>query len=174
MPPLADTDPGAETAQFARTVLLFRLDGETFALPVTAVNEIIDPQRTTPVPNASPLAPGIINVRGTIIPFLDIRVRLGMPPQDAGPATRMIVFEQPGPEGDLQRIAFAADAVERVVDRADGPLAAVPELGVRWPADCLAGCFRDQAELVICLDPTTVFDARLAMPGRGEQARIAS
>lgn len=149
-------------------VLLFRLDEETFGPPVAAVGEIIDPQRVTPVPNAGPFAPGLINVRGTIVPLLDVRSRLRMSPPTDSPTARMIVFEAADSEGEPERIAFLADAVERVVERADAALDPVPELGANWPADCVAGSFRNDDQLVICLEPAALFapEAR-PDPGKG-------
>ena len=60
------------------TVLILRLSGETFGIPVGLVHEIIDPIPITRVPNASAFAPGLINVRGGVVALLDIRQRLCM------------------------------------------------------------------------------------------------
>ncbi len=145
-------DPGRNMAD-----LLFRLDDETFAVPVSGVNEIIDPQRMSPVPNANPLAPSIINVRGSIIPLFDVRARLAMEPATTTSETRMIVFERTGSDGEPLRLAFSADAVERVVERGMGGMTPLPELGVAWPHECLSGSYRHEGELIICLDVDAVF-----------------
>ena len=62
------------------TLLTFRLEDQTFGISVGIVSEIIDPQKTTRVPNADALAPTLINVRGSIVPVVDVRYRLGMKP----------------------------------------------------------------------------------------------
>ena len=140
-----------------RTELLFRLNGETFSVPVATVNEIIDPHKVSKVPNADPLVPGIVNVRGTIIPLFDIRTRLKMDRVENTQTSRMIVVEQTGTDGNVTRLAFCADSVDQVVERTTSHYDPLPELGVPWPVDCLAGTLRANDELVFALDTEKLF-----------------
>lgn len=149
--------PPSSDRHDADSVLLFRLDEETFAVPVASVDEILDPQPATPVPHADPLSPGLINVRGAIVPMLDMRRRLAMPAAAPTETARIIVFETLGAAGGTERLAVLADAVDRVVAREAATLEPLPELGTCWPADCIAGSFRDGATLVVCLDPAALF-----------------
>jgi chemotaxis signal transduction protein len=59
--------------------LIFRLNGEAFALSVDCVQEILDPIPTTVVPGAPAFAPALVNVRGAVLPLIDPRRRLGIP-----------------------------------------------------------------------------------------------
>ena len=141
-------------------VLVFRIEGEAFALPVDKVNEILDPQAPTPVPNADPFAPGVINVRGVVVPVVDIRLRLEMnPPSDMSTARMLVVEQDIG--GVLTKLGFIADAVEQVVEANLDALERVPDLGARWPQVFLRGAFRMDSDLVVVLEPTALFSPTL-------------
>ena len=137
-------------------VLVFRLEGEAFAVSVGIVNEILDPQNPTPVPNADPFAPGVINVRGVVVPVVDVRRRLGMTVAPSVETARMIVIEYEL-EDTLTKLAFVADAVEQVVEADLEALEKVPDLGARWPQVYLKGAFRNGEDLIVVLDPVTLF-----------------
>jgi purine-binding chemotaxis protein CheW len=138
------------------TVLVFLLDGETFALPIDNVLEIVDPVPVTPVPHAPAIAPGLVNVRGTILPLFDIRHRLGLAPRDPAREARMVVFDAVQPAGTV-RLAFLADAVERVLDLEPASITDFPELCAMWPAECLTGAGHLGETLIVRLAPETVF-----------------
>ena len=123
----------------------------------------------TPVPHAPEIAPGLVNVRGTILPFFDIRHRLGLPPKKAAADARMVVFDA-HQEARAVRLAFLADAVERVLDLEQTSIQDFPELCATWPIECLAGAGYHGDTLVVRLSPQNVFqipDAALAVPDRG-------
>ncbi len=137
-------------------VLIFRLEGECFAMTVDAVHEILDPQDPTPVPNADPFAPGLINVRGVVVPVIDVRRRLGMGPPPCKDTARMIVVEH-CIEDTMTKIAFLADMVEKVVEVDLSELERVPDLGTLWPQAYLRGALRREGDLVVVLDTDTLF-----------------
>lgn len=139
-------------------VLSFRLKGERFALTVGHVNEILDPIEETPVPRAGSLSPSLINVRGTVVPLVDVRGRLGVPAHAEQPETsRFVVLEFPI-EGDMTRLAIRVDAVDEVIEADHANLETIPELGARWPVEFIAGVARSGEELVVILRPETLFD----------------
>lgn len=137
-------------------VLIFRLSGEAFAVSVSWVHEILDPIPVAAVPNASAFAPGLVNVRGSVAPLLDIRHRLCMPPVAAGAHARIIVLELPV-NGAPTRLAIMADAVEEVIEADLTALEAVPELGARWPEQYVSGVARHGGDLVVLLNTETLF-----------------
>ncbi|MDE4133899.1 chemotaxis protein CheW [Phaeobacter sp. QD34_3] len=150
------TDDMTQETSNTGMLLIFRLDGEAFAISVTWVHEILDPQRATPVPNAGPFAPGLINVRGAVVPVIDIRHRLGLAPGASEDDGRMIVFEHPI-ECTPQKLAFCADSVEQVIEYDRSSMEQVPQLGAAWPQAYLRGAIRDNGELVILLETETTF-----------------
>lgn len=138
-------------------ILTFRLYGERFALTVTHVNEILDPIEQTLVPNADPFSPSLINVRGAVAPLIDIRHRLGIPPATPDGKERIVVLDLP--VGDqLTRLAILVDAVDEVIEADRNSLESIPELGARWPADYIEGIARNGEDLVVLLNPATLFD----------------
>ena len=136
--------------------LTFSLEGETFAVPVEHVSEIIDPLPVTRAPNADPFAPGLINVRGAIAPFVDLRHRLGMKPAVVGETSRVLVLNLMV-EGERTKVAMLADDVDDITETAVADLEAVPELGVRWPTDLIRGVARKAGAIIILLDVEAAF-----------------
>ncbi|WP_375262588.1 chemotaxis protein CheW [Palleronia sp.] len=137
-------------------VLTFLLDGETFAIPVAHVVEIVDPQPVTRAPCADPFAPGLINVRGVIAPLVDLRQRLGMKPAVIGQSSRVIVLNlMVG--GEATKVAMLADDVDDIADTPTADLETVPELGVRWPTHLIRGVAKKNGALIIVLDAETAF-----------------
>lgn len=152
IPDKAGRPAGAEPEM----ILIFRLSGTVFALPVGQVHEILDPMPATPVPNAPAFAPALINVRGAIAPLIDIRQRLRMPSIPADDQARIIVLELPV-NGAATRLAIMADAVEEVIETDRAALKPIPELGARWPEQYVTGVARHGDSLVILLDTDTLF-----------------
>jgi purine-binding chemotaxis protein CheW len=84
----------------ARRFLTFMLAGEEYALDILRISEIIKVRPVTEVPRAPSFVTGIISVRGTIVPVVDLRVRLHLPATETGPAARiLIVRKQDEPYG---------------------------------------------------------------------------
>jgi len=137
-------------------LLIFRLEGEPFAVSVKGVHEILDLQTPTVVPNAPACSPGLINVRGVVVPVFDIRHRLGMVSGKEHASSRMIVFEHMI-EGETGRLAFSADSVEEVYETDLSTLEPIPELGAIWPQACLDGAIRRNDELVVLLNTDALF-----------------
>lgn len=140
----------------ANMILVFRLEGEAFGVSVGIVHEILDPLDPTPVPNADPFAPGVINVRGVVVPVVNIRRRLGMSAEQSCDTARMIVLEH-NIDGSPTKLAFLADAVEQVVEADVTTLEKVPDLGASWPQTFLKGALRREDEMVILLETETLF-----------------
>lgn len=153
----ADAAPGRARGPSRQTLLTFRLQGELFALPVERVHEIIDPLPMTRVPRAPELAPGLINVRGSVVPVVDVRRRLEMPPATPGEESRMVVLDVEI-EQTVTKLAIVADGVDKVIEIEASEIEAVPEIGLRWPARFLAGVAQRAGDLIVLLRPETAFD----------------
>lgn len=148
-------DRPEDTAEGEGMMLVFRIMEQAFGLPVHWVHEIIDPIAVTVLPRAPEHAPGLINVRGAIVPLIDIRNRLRIPAR-AGGAGRLIVLELPV-AGIPTRLAIETDAVDGVVDLPSGETEPIPDLGARWPPDYIAGIARTERGLVVLLAAETLF-----------------
>ncbi len=136
--------------------LTFELDREVFAIDVAMVNEVIDPLPLTVVPNADPVAPGLINARGSIIPVLDLQHRLGMRERETTEDTRFVVLD--APVGDDQtKFAVVADCVHEVIEISEDTIQPGPELGIRWPHEFIRGIAEREGQLIIFPNIETVF-----------------
>jgi purine-binding chemotaxis protein CheW len=97
-----------------REVLLFTLEGQRYALPSADVRELARAARLTPLPRAPDVVEGLLNLRGRLLPVLDLRRRFRLPPRPLSPADHFIVA-QAGPRHVVLR-----------VDRAEGLLTLEP------------------------------------------------
>ncbi len=77
-------------------LVVFSLANENYGVDITAVREIITFQKVTPIPKAPDYVEGIINLRGKVIPVIDLRLRLGLPAAPASNDTRIMVVELSG------------------------------------------------------------------------------
>lgn len=127
------------------------IDRETFALPVEAVREILDMCEISKLPNAPQQLLGMIDVRGTAVPVIDLRTKFGLPRIDATPNTRILVLEFVA-QGRKTLIGLVADRVFEVTgldgDRLDPP----PETGCKWQPNHIAGIGRRGDKFVVVLE----------------------
>ncbi|MBV5317687.1 MAG: chemotaxis protein CheW [Desulfobulbaceae bacterium] len=92
-------------------VVVFRLDKEEFGVPIDSVQEIVRvPEELTHVPKAPPFVEGVINLRGSVLPVIDLRRRLGMPAIERSDGQRVMVFLISG-----MRTGFIVDSVAEVL-----------------------------------------------------------
>lgn len=131
--------------------LTIALDEDIFALPVSSVREVLDPPPMTLVPFAPAHAPGLVNVRGNVMPLLDLRTRFGMAPAPNGEATRVIVTHLDRP-GDPFLVGLRADAVYEVVDIPGTAIRPAPSGSTRWPAGLMGGVIQRSDRYVILLN----------------------
>lgn len=133
--------------------LIVRLGGEALALPVAEVHEVIAPVPSTAVPFASAFAPSLLNVRGSVVPLIDLRQRLRMAATTGTPG-RIVVMDMPRDGGTI-RLALGADAVEEVLEIDPSRIDPLPEGGAPWPETYVRGTLRrgDDMLLVLATEP---------------------
>ena len=114
------------SSQAVHQVLCFTLAGEAYALPILRVREIQAQAALTRIPKAPPCMPGVINLRGAIVPILELRERftLGVAPADARPV--IVIVEVQG-----RTLGIRVDAVSDVVDLEAAAIRPAPELGTQ-------------------------------------------
>lgn len=104
-------------------LVTFQSDSRAFGIDVSAVREIRGWQQTTPLPNSAEHVLGVINLRGAIVPVIDLRRRLGLGPTELTRSSVVIVTDL----GD-RLIGVLADAVSDIVDVAESDLQAAPAI----------------------------------------------
>lgn len=140
--------------------LTFTLGGEIFAMEVTRVEEITDSVRPTKVPGADPFAPTVINVRGNVVPMIDLRHRFGLPPSEDTIETRTVVFEVEL-DNEQTKVALKADSVSEVIDISDLDMEDMPDIGTKWNQAFVKGITRKNGQVVIVLDLEEIFNFSL-------------
>ena len=156
-------EPAAHAEDTANSMaLIIRLCGEALAIPVTHVHEVIDPIPRTRVPRASAFSPWLINVRGAVVPLVDVRQRLQMSTalDDTG---RMVVLDVTR-AGQTHRLAMLADAVDEVLDIDTAAIEPLPEQGAPWPPSYVTGALRRHGNLVLMLDTEALFRPDADLP----------
>jgi purine-binding chemotaxis protein CheW len=91
-------------------VACFRLQEDLYAVDIMRIKEIIRPQKLTPLPQSPAFVDGIINLRGAVIPVVDLRKRFDMPPRDLTISTRLLIVRLSG-----QTLGLVVDDVTEVV-----------------------------------------------------------
>lgn len=117
--------------QGAGKYLAFWLGKEEFAVPVGRIREIIPWQEITAVPQAAVYVLGVINLRGKVVPVMDLRLRLGMAAQERGPRACIVVM-QPDPRRAQSPIGLAVDGVSEVLQIQPGEVEETASLANGW------------------------------------------
>ncbi|HZO87208.1 MAG TPA: chemotaxis protein CheW [Chthonomonadaceae bacterium] len=137
----------AEVAVREQQLVAFCLANEIYSIDIALINEIIRLQEITQIPRTSPDIEGVINLRGKIVPILDLRRRLGLPAAEPTATTRIIVVE------------IADCTVGLIVDSVTGVLR-LPESNIEPPselvsdlnADYIRGVGKTESALILLLD----------------------
>ncbi|MEZ5398043.1 MAG: chemotaxis protein CheW [Bryobacteraceae bacterium] len=130
----------------AAQYLTFTVGDQTYGVDILDVHEIRGGSPVTPVPNAPPYVRGVMNLRGTVVPVIDLRRRFGAPETDFGSFTVIVVAAVAG-----RIVGFVVDTVAEVSDLGDGKVTAPPALdggGERFVSGVVAAA----GGLVLLLD----------------------
>lgn len=160
----------AAPARDDRQHLTFMLGQETFALGILAVKEIIEYGQMTTVPMMPAFIRGVINLRGAVVPVVDLAVRFGGAPAEVTRRTCIIIIEFQA-EGETQVAGMVVDAVNEVLEIPAADVLPPPAFGARIRAEFIKGMGKVQDKFVIILDVDKVLsDDELALL---EQATLA-
>lgn len=138
--------------------LTFRLGGESFSIEVSQVREILDRTEVTRVPQTPAYMLGVINLRGSVVPVIDLRQRFGMEAVERTRDSCIIVMEL-NLEGEQTVIGALADAVEEVLDMSRDEIEPPPRLGSRVNVDFIRGVGKRGEEFVMILDIDKIFSS---------------
>jgi purine-binding chemotaxis protein CheW len=136
--------------------ITFRLGEELFAINVAQVREVLDLTLITKVPMSPPYMRGVVNVRGTAIPVVDLRLRFGLPPVTETVNTRILVLELEI-EGETAVVGGMADSVHDVIELEPDQINPPPTNAMKWRSEFIQGMGRRGDEFIILLDINGVF-----------------
>jgi len=136
-------------------VLTLALLGETYAIEARHVREILDVVPVTDVPGAPAEVNGLINVRGKVVPLLDLCLKLGMKPSPPSIDTRFIVVEAPV-AGMPAIVGLRADRVYEMAELAGDALEDTPQIGMRVPGSFVRCIGKRAGDFVVVLNLETI------------------
>jgi purine-binding chemotaxis protein CheW len=142
--------PGAATD--ATQYLTFQLGGEMFAIGILGIKEIIEYGTPTTVPMMPPTVRGVINLRGAVVPVMDLQARFGQPSTAVGKRTCIVIVEVHNGGNERQVIGVVVDAVNEVLDIDASDIEAPPAFGARIRTDFIQGMGKVKGKFVILLD----------------------
>jgi len=129
-------------------IVTFSLSQEEFGVDILLVQEIIRPAPITEVPNTPRFVEGVINLRGNVVPVIDLRKRLNIPTVEISKATRIVIIEL-----EKRVTGFVVDSVSKVITVPAGSVQSAPDMimsGVE--SEYITGVCRIEDRLIILLD----------------------
>jgi purine-binding chemotaxis protein CheW len=146
-PSVVKGQPSVEPAQY----LTFMLAQEQFAIGILGIKEIIEYQGLTEVPMMPPCVRGVINLRGAVVPVLDLLARFGRPSSETTKRTCVVIVEVEGVE-ERHVVGLLVDAVNEVLDIAPSDIEPPPSFGARVRSDFIQGVGKVRGKFVLLLD----------------------
>jgi purine-binding chemotaxis protein CheW len=130
-----------------RHLVTFLLEHEEFGIPIGLTREIVRVAEVTRVPQAPPHIRGVMNLRGRILPVVEIRTRFGLPPAELTPRSRVVVVEVQG-----RVVGILVDAVAQVVRVRENAIVPPPEEVVSHRSEYITGVARIGSRLIILIE----------------------
>ncbi len=162
---MIESEPGLEQTQY----LTFQLAGEEYAIGILQVKEIIPYVTLTAVPQTPASIRGVINLRGSVVPVIDLAVKLGLSPKPITARSCIVIVETKIATGNLI-MGVIADSVSQVIDLSPQEISATPAFGTGVRIDFLHGIGRSGQKFVLVLD----IDKVLASDDAGAEPRAKS
>ena len=143
-----------ETVQY----LTFKLRDEVFAIDVVKVREILEFTSINKVPQTPEFMRGVINLRGSVVPVIDLRLNFGMECTEQTVNTCIIVVEV-NLDGEVVVLGALADSVQEVMDMEPDKIEPAPHLGTKLNTDFIKGMGKIDNDFVMILDIDKVFSS---------------
>ncbi|MCK9297324.1 MAG: chemotaxis protein CheW [Desulfobulbaceae bacterium] len=153
--------------------LTFKLGEEVFALDVAKVREILDFTTVTRVPQTPDYMRGVINLRGSVVPVLDLRLKFGMSATEKTVNTCVIVAEMVV-EGEVLVMGVLSDSVQEVIDLEPEQIEPAPRIGTTINTEFILGMGKHNEQFMMILDIDKVFSEGEKAAIRGVEGEAAS
>jgi len=142
----------SETRQY----LTFILDGELFALDISKVREVLDYTKITRVPQMPEFMLGVINLRGSVVPVIDMRTKFGMNKVERTVNTCIVIVEVTL-DSDNVILGALVDSVQEVFELDPEQIEPPPKIGMRLKTEFIKGMGKKEEKFIIILDIDRVF-----------------
>jgi len=162
-----------DTGTGAIQYLTFQLEEEVFAFDIAKVREVLDFTDVTRVPKTPEFMRGVINLRGNVVPVVDMRLKFGMPATPKTVNTCVIIVEVTVDDEALV-LGAMADSVQEVLDLDQNQIEPAPRIGSRLNTEFIRGMGKHGEEFIIILDIDRVFSStELSLVRQGEEIALA-
>lgn len=138
--------------------LTFVLDGGIFALETSGVKEVLEYTTVTRIPRMPDFLCGVINLRGNVVPVMDMRLKLDLPPGERTVNTCIVIVEVEL-EQEPVILGCLVDSVKEVIEIGSGDVESPPKMGTRLRTDFIRGMAKQDAAFIIILDIYSVMTA---------------
>jgi purine-binding chemotaxis protein CheW len=141
-----------------RQYLTFKLGNEVFGIDVAKVREVLDFTNITEIPRTPEFMSGVINLRGSVVPVVDLRLCFHMSKTERTRNTCIIVVEVLL-DGESTVIGALADSVEEVIDLEPDQIQPAPKIGTQIHTDFIKGMGKRDSQFIMILEIDRVFSA---------------
>jgi purine-binding chemotaxis protein CheW len=139
-----------------QTYLSFKLSEEVFAINVLKVINILEMSYITRIPKAPEYMKGVIDLRGTVLPVVDLRIKFGLPEKETTVDTSIIVLNI-DLYGESILVGIQVDAVREVLELKSEEVAPSPSIGSKFNSGFIDGMWRQDEKFTMILDIDKVF-----------------
>ena len=139
-----------------QTYLSFKLGEEVFAINVSKVLNILEMKPITKVPKSPDYLKGVINLRGTVLPVVDLRLKFGLPENKITVDTNIIVLSIEKENEEIM-VGILIDSVREVLEFKTEEIAPSPAIGTKYNAGFIKGMWRVDENFIMILDIDRVF-----------------
>lgn len=147
-----------ETKQKINSYLSFKLGEEVFAAHASKVLNILELSPITVVPKAPEYMKGVINLRGTVLPVIDTRIKFGMTPIEHTNNTCIIVLDIIV-EGESVQVGALVDSVQAVLEIEDNEIMPAPSIGSKYRSEFIEGIANIEEIFIMILDMDAIFSS---------------
>lgn len=138
--------------QVSDKYIVFNLGKESYGAEILSIKEIINVKDVTRLPNLPDFVKGVINLRGVIVPVVDLRLKLKLPPREYDKHTVIIVLESAG-----KTLGFVVDSVDTVDDLVKDSIQETPDIGIKIENKYIKGVGKKDERLIILLNLEKLF-----------------
>lgn len=138
------------------TYLSFKLGDEAFASSVDKVLNILEMKPITKVPQSPSYLRGVINLRGNVLPVVDMRIKFGMPPTQIEKDTCIIVLSI-DMDGEMVMLGILVDSVDEVLEIENSKIEPSPTIGTKYKVEFIKGMWRKEDGFIMLLNIDLIF-----------------
>jgi len=154
-----------------RQYLTFTLDGELFALDISKVREVLDYTKVTKVPQMPDFMLGVINLRGSVVPVIDMRTKFGMNKIDRTVNTCIVIVEVTL-DNEHVILGTLVDSVQEVFELEPNQIEPPPKIGMRLKTEFIKGMGKKEEKVIIILDIDRVFSTEELIMLQGDTKEV--